>query len=233
MGDRGVKRIERSREGVPGWDGDASTYQEYAEAASMWEQSIPYHKRYLCGPKLVQELSGTAKRFVMSQDPSWVSFAGGVQVLLEHLRQHLGLPQLAEMSDYMGRYFRFSKRKRHEPMSDYITRKSELYARTCQSLFRVQQRYQRSGTSGIGQSQPRYSGSTAPGQNANSDVPSQVAEDDDEDYEDAVEPEPGQADPRPQDDPWSSYRHWRWDDWNYGSSRSWQDRDWYSDSLGV
>lgn len=58
-----MKRIERNKEGVPGWDGDAATYQEYAELAALWEQSVPYHKRYLCGPKLINELAGTARRF--------------------------------------------------------------------------------------------------------------------------------------------------------------------------
>ena len=87
---------------------------------------MPYHKRYLCGPKLVQELSGTARRFVLAKDPTWVSFPGGVQVLLDHLRQHLGLPQMSEMSDFMAKYFRNSRRHKHETMNDYITRKAEL-----------------------------------------------------------------------------------------------------------
>ena len=137
-----MKQIERSKDGVPCWDGDASTYQEYAELAALWEQSVPYHKRYLCGPKLVQELSGTARRFVLAKDPTWVSFPGGVQVLLDHLRQHLGLPQMSEMSDFMAKYFRNSRRHKHETMNDYITRKAELYSRASFALARVQQRYE-------------------------------------------------------------------------------------------
>eukprot|EP00435_Cladocopium_sp_Y103_P016753 s3825_g4.t1 len=134
MGDKGVKRIERNKEGVPCWDGDASTFQEYAEVAALWEQSIPYHKRYLAGPKLINELTGTGRRFVMAKDPTWVSYEGGVQVLLDHLRQNLGLPQMSELSDFMAKYFRFSRRRRNESMNDYITRKAELYARTKYSL---------------------------------------------------------------------------------------------------
>lgn len=124
-----MKRIERNKEGVPGWDGDAATYQEYAELAALWEQSVPYHKRYLCGPKLINELAGTARRFVLAQEPDWVSFQGGVQVLLDHLRKNLGLPQMSEMSDYMAKYFRYSKRKKNESMNEYISRKAELYTR--------------------------------------------------------------------------------------------------------
>ena len=124
------------------WDGDPTTFTEFAEMAGHWQQSVAYHKRYLCGPKLQAELSGSARRFVMSMAPGWISFDGGVDRLLNHLRMHLGQPQLSEMSDYMARYFKMSKRKRHETMNEYITRKAELYMRTCQSLDRVQQRYE-------------------------------------------------------------------------------------------
>ena len=64
--------IERSKEGVPQWDGSASTFQEYSELAEHWEQTVPYHKRYLCGPKLLNELSGTARRFILSKRPGWL-----------------------------------------------------------------------------------------------------------------------------------------------------------------
>ena len=43
-----TKKIERSKDGVPIWDGDSSLFQEHEEMATMWEQSIAYHKRYLC-----------------------------------------------------------------------------------------------------------------------------------------------------------------------------------------
>ena len=123
------------------WDGDPTTFTEYAEIAGHWEQSVAYHKRYLWGPKLQAELAGTARRFVMSMAPGWISFDGGVDRLLSHLRMHLGQPQLSEISDYMARCFKMSKRKRHEAMNEYITKKAELYMRACQSLDRVQQRY--------------------------------------------------------------------------------------------
>ena len=124
------------------WDGDPTTFTEYAEIAGHWEQSVAYHKRYLCGPKLQAELSGSARRFVMSMAPGWISFDGGVDRLLSHFGMHLGQLQLSEMSGYMVRCFKMSKRKRHEAMNEYITRKAELYMRACQSLDRVQQRYQ-------------------------------------------------------------------------------------------
>ena len=126
MAERGVKvDWERNKEGTPSWDGDPVTFTEYSEMAGHWEQSVVHHKRYFCGPKLQAELTGTARRFVMSMKPGWCSHNGGVTTLLNHLRRHLGQPQLSEMSDYMARYFKNSKRRRNENMNDYITRKAE------------------------------------------------------------------------------------------------------------
>ena len=126
-GEKFLSHVERTKEGVPCWDGNAATFQEYSEMASHWEQAIARHKRYLCGPRLQQELTGTARRFVMSMKPGWISHEGGVQKLLDHLRRHLGQPQLSEMSEYMSKYFKQTRRKRHESMNEYITRKAEVY----------------------------------------------------------------------------------------------------------
>ena len=90
--EKGTAQIEQAKEGVPCWDGNAATFQVYSELAGHWEQSVAHHKRCLCGPKLQAELTGTARRFVMSQKPGWISYNGGVQKLLDHLRRHLGQP---------------------------------------------------------------------------------------------------------------------------------------------
>ena len=131
------KKIEKSRDGVPIWDGDATLFQEYEEMATLWEQGTAYHKRYLCAPRLMAELTGTARRHVMGKPAEWVSFNGGVQVLMTHLRESLGLPQLPELTDYLLKYFKSGKRRRGEVMGHYITRKTETYARTRQALARV------------------------------------------------------------------------------------------------
>ena len=140
------KRIERTREGVPVWDGDASTYQEYEETVQFWEQSIAVHKRYLCGPRLISELTGTAKRFTVGKHPEWLSFNGGVTKLLTYLRANLGLPQMPELTDHLSRYFRQSRRRKGETMNEYVTRKSELYARARQGLHRVMAHYGKPST---------------------------------------------------------------------------------------
>ena len=68
----------RTKDGIPTWGGDASTFTLYEESALNWEQSLTWEKRYVAGPKLVQELTGAAKRYVAGQPPGWVSFRGGV-----------------------------------------------------------------------------------------------------------------------------------------------------------
>ena len=133
----------RSKDGVPQWNGDASQFQEYEDMCLQWEQSIAHHKRYLCAPRLIAELGGTARKFVIGKKPDWVSYNGGVAYFLGHLRRHLGRPQIPELSEHLNRYFRQSKRQKHETMNTYIVRKTETYARARQALARVQEAFDR------------------------------------------------------------------------------------------
>ena len=225
-GERGVLQVERTKEGVPIWDGNAATFQEYSELALHWEQSVAHHKPYLCGPRLQSELTGTTRRFVMAMKPGWISYDGGVDLLLTHLRRHLGQPQLTEMSEYLGRYFKQSRRKRHESMNDYITRKGEIYARACQTLERVQQRYSPgSGHSVPGRSHPggtatpwsqSYSYITGGGisQSGSGEAQSNTGPDDEQSFHDAEESWPNQ-------DSWGA-SEWTWGSWDWSSDSQWR-----------
>ena len=106
----------------------------------QWEQSVAVHKRYLCGPRLQGELGGTAKKYVHGKRADWISWNGGVE-LLSHLRRSLGKPQIQDLSDYLTKFFRNSRRKKFEGMNAYIIRKTELYGRARQALTRVQDHY--------------------------------------------------------------------------------------------
>ena len=130
----------RSKDGVPTWDGSASTFQAYEEQVLVWEQGVKYENRYLCGPRLCGELSGAAQRMIVGKPPTWVSFNGGVAVFLRHLRQSLGRPQIPEATEFLNKYFRNSRRRVGEGINDYITRKTETYWRACQALKRVMNR---------------------------------------------------------------------------------------------
>ena len=147
--------ISTSKDGVPQWSGDAASYQEYEEQALQWEQSIAYGKRYLCGPKLIQEMSGTARKLVTGKPPDWLSFNGGVAHLMKHLRRSLGGPQIPELSEYLNKHFKQSRRRKFETMNQYIVRKTKVYQRAKQALARVLPHQRRSMSLKISKTQLR------------------------------------------------------------------------------
>ena len=84
---------------------------------------------------------GTFWHSQKGKQSTWVSFDGGVQHLMNHLRASLGKPRIPELADMLNKYFRQSSRKRMESMSDYIVRKTDVYNRAGQALSRVQKHY--------------------------------------------------------------------------------------------
>ena len=106
--------VGRTKEGVPTWGGEANSFVQYAEAALLWEQSLTWEKRYTAGPRLLQELSGAARRLVTGQPPGWVAYRGGVATLIEHLRRGLGKPKVTEVTDLLASYFKGTRRKPQE-----------------------------------------------------------------------------------------------------------------------
>ncbi|CAE7863997.1 unnamed protein product [Symbiodinium microadriaticum] len=127
----------KAHEGPPSWDGDSGSFQEYEESSLLWEQSVAYEKRYLCGPKLAAALKGAAKRLVAGKPPNWLSHNKGVMTLMQHLRAALGRPQVSDLTDHLSKYFKGSRRRNNEDINSYIARKSEIYLRACQALQRV------------------------------------------------------------------------------------------------
>ena len=157
--------VTKTKDGVPQWSGEAQSFTEYEEQCLLYEQSVEYYKRYMVAPRLISELQGPAKRLVIGKKPDWVSFPGGVQVLLNTLRASLGKPQVSEMADYLTKYFRQTRRKSQESMSDYITRKCEVYLRAQQALKRVLPQHSKprpaSTTSSSGYAYPTWSRRTS------------------------------------------------------------------------
>ena len=195
-----VEQQGRTRDGVPIWNGEAATFQAYEEMALQWEQGVSWHKRYLCGPRLVSELAGTARRYIVGKRPDWVSFNGGVRYLLDHLRQALGRPQISDMTDHLNRYFKNTKRKKMESMNEYVTRKTEAYARARQAFVRVAEQYDRPSWNNWDResnwtqwptSRASWGGWTDPGHD----------EDDDEYHSGVDEAPPGEEG----DDPWAHF----------------------------
>ncbi|CAE6958729.1 GIP [Symbiodinium sp. CCMP2592] len=223
--------LTKGRDGVPSWDGTTSSFQAYLEAAELYEQGTPYHKRYLCGPKLQAELSGTAKRHVVGQRPDWLSHGQGVQTLLNHLRSCLGKPQLAELTELLGQYFKGSRRHHGESMGGYISRKCELYIRAQQAMSRVQPLHTPTAvTSGW---TPRYhDGYYSGGYSRRSSVDSRASEAESEAEtqgsqaaapvaETNHEPIEGNQTPWDWNYEWWSSQNWGWSGWSGSSSGTW------------
>ena len=124
--------ISRNKDGVPQWAGDPSTFQQYEEEARLWEQTQAWHKRHMAAPRLKAELQGAARRLILGQPATFAAHDQGVDELLQFLRLRLGKAQMPELSEWLNRYFRSTKRKAQETIGEYITRKCEVYVRAQQ-----------------------------------------------------------------------------------------------------
>ncbi|CAE7350905.1 unnamed protein product [Symbiodinium sp. CCMP2592] len=226
--------ITKTKEGVPQWSGEAQSFTEYEEQCLLYEQSVEYHKRYMVAPRLISELQGPAKRLVIGKKADWVSFAGGVRVLLDTLRASLGKPQVSEMADYLTKYFRQTRRKAQESMSDYITRKCEVYLRAQQSLRRVLPQHQKPRVTSKTTTTP--TGSTQGGYGYTS-WSRRTSVESTEGTSQAAAPVAESAPEAPteedrtssQDDGRESWSEWSWQPWGQSWSGGWQGYPYYSD----
>ncbi len=134
--------IQRSKDGIPIWSGDAATFEEYVESCLMYEQTVVREKRYLCGPRIANELKGPARRILIGRRADWLSYEGGVRALVSALREERGQPKIPEMSELLLKYFKGTRRQKGETMNDFVLRKAEAYTRAQQSLARYQQEKQ-------------------------------------------------------------------------------------------
>ncbi|CAE7447253.1 unnamed protein product, partial [Symbiodinium sp. CCMP2456] len=227
----------RTKDGVPTWSGEAASFTQYEETALLWEQSLTWEKRYTAGPKLVQELTGAAKRYVAGQPAGWVAFRGGVVQLMDHLRKALGKPRVNEVTDLLATYFKGTRRRSGESMNEYITRKTEAYMRAGQALRKVQPHYEARPTT-TSASSPwttrRPSLDYGTGQWGRQWTPASELEssqnpDDNDTAGGSTRPSDGADEP---EDPWASYAQTAWNPgYHWGWSAGWRGQgqwDWYA-----
>ena len=129
---------------MPIWDGDPGSYNEFAEAVRLYEQGTAYHKRAQVGPRVAAELTGAAKRYISGQPADWLSYPGGTEALLEHLRTGLGKPRVAEVTEHLSKFFKYCRRKPGESINEYVARRAEVYLRAQQAMARLPQTVTRS-----------------------------------------------------------------------------------------
>ena len=102
---------------IPKFDGSPELLPIYKERAVQYAMGVEYHKRYLCGPRLLQSLSGVAKAITRPpslRDPQWLSHPRGVYTLLEFLEKQLGRPSLVEASRHVMKVFYNMSRQKVE-----------------------------------------------------------------------------------------------------------------------
>ena len=203
----------------------------------MYEETVKWESRYLCGPRLAAELTGAAKAAIANKKRGWLSQQDCVMKLLRCLRESVSEPALPEISNQLKVYFKQLRRRRGESMAAFCVRHREEYARTCKALTRVMR--ESSSLAGVrseawhsgrrAASKQRTSATGSWSRNASSkgsgrggDAESMggsqhlqetQAEADGEDSEDraqhAIEDQESQQD---EDWTWEGYDWWSWDD---------------------
>lgn len=129
--------VTKGKDNIPSWDGNPSTWVEYRQAAFMYEETVKWENRYLCGPRLAAELSGAARVVLANKKRGWLSTQDGVAKLLRCLREAMSEPALPEIANQLRLYFKVLKRRRGEPMAAFCARHREEYAKACKALTRV------------------------------------------------------------------------------------------------
>eukprot|EP00435_Cladocopium_sp_Y103_P071399 s167_g37.t1 len=106
--------------------------------------TLESHKRYLAGPRLAANLSGTAKVVVRKRlvtDPQWLAHPRGVYVLLSYLESTIEAPTLVQASNFVQKFFYNVRRRKGETMTEWVTRHDECLWEASRSLKRVQTEY--------------------------------------------------------------------------------------------
>ncbi|OLP98934.1 hypothetical protein AK812_SmicGene18559 [Symbiodinium microadriaticum] len=185
------------------------------------------HKRAQVAPRIAAELTGSAKKFITGQPADWLSFAGGVERLIEKLRQGLGRPKISEVTEHLSKFFKYSRRKPGESINDYVARRSEVYLRAQQAMARLGKttRKPRTETTWPSSERGSYTGAWSRRSSVDSGV----------DGGDEQPPEEEESTAAPMSnwtwtpDNWWSSSSWggwtgsSWDQWSYGyQGQSWK-----------
>lgn len=129
--------ITRTKDGVPGWNGDPATWLEFKQAARLYVASTKFEARYTCGPKIAAELTGAARTAIMGKKSSWLSEEQGTETLLQHLQKTIVEPALPEVGNFLRQYFKVLSRQKGESMTAFCVRHRDEYERMCRALARM------------------------------------------------------------------------------------------------
>jgi hypothetical protein len=204
------------------WDGDISLWEDWKQSALTYMETMRRDHRYLCGPRLVAELRGSAKSAVANKKAGWVSSEKGLTKLINFLEKNLARPALPEVGQQLQRFIYGTRRKKGEPMGAFCTRHHEQHDKAKKALAKaIQQELLRKKEQGG--SAPASNSAGAP-HHAPSVAPSEAPEPAEAGDADGGEGDGDEAEPA-----WVDSRGWDWEDtggWNWRSSwnkSSWKD----------
>ena len=140
--------VTKGKDNIPSWDGNPASWTEYRKAAYLYEETVKWENRYLCGPRLAAELSGAAKAAISNKKRGWLSREDGVEKLMKCLKEAMSEPALPEIANQLRAYFKVLRRRRGESMAAFCVRHREEYARTCKALTRVMKEQRQLGQQG-------------------------------------------------------------------------------------
>ena len=213
--------VTRTKDGVPGWNGDPSTWLEFKQAARLYVASTKIESRYTCGPKIAAELSGAAKTAIMGKKAHWLSDASGVETLLKHLQVTIGEPALPEVGNFLRLYFKTLRRQKGESMTAFCVRHREEYEKMCRSLARMikeQKKDMNLRSSAMpSSSQATESGRVQGGHEGLNDPNSQEAT----------------SHSWGDNEPWTNWNGWTWSSGNGWWSHNWHNQSYQGSNWGA
>eukprot|EP00435_Cladocopium_sp_Y103_P014196 s1673_g3.t1 len=141
---------------IPAWNGDPTTFEEYATAAKWFERGTKSSERNLVVARLWGQLSGAAKSVVRYLEPEQYEGEDGLRQFLDVLRasplQQLPIPDsFARLEKWHG-----LKRGDKESIAELIVKEEQLFTELQQSLTRA--RKDRMGVTGEAASSPQRTG---------------------------------------------------------------------------
>ena len=148
-----TSRSLTSRE-VASWDGEPSTWGDYARKARLCWEMTPKHKRRLLGADLASRLTGRAWAVTPALDHAKLSKKNGTKYLLKFLQERLcrtAVPDAgARLEDLLIRL----RRPLGMPMSQWANELQEAYRRVQRAMIRARQ-LQRGRDDGRSVSEPQ------------------------------------------------------------------------------
>ena len=153
-------------EAVPTWSGDPAEFEHFATACRWYEKSLKESERRQAAPRIWSRLHGAAKAVVRHLNPDEYETAGGLQKLLQVLRDS-PLQQLP-VPDSFSRLEKWNSLRRRdgETIAELLVREEDLFTQLQQALLRA--RGDRTGIVGV------RGATAAPDADANPSTPSQT-----------------------------------------------------------